>query len=879
MDVSAVPPVSDLLPAALAAVLNLKPTSDDGPDDIHVPTRTICWRILGRILFRPADIVVPEHYWAAMLLAARNVLSTSTMNAEEMASFIQYIGLPVSTASIPGCTLIMTDIVDALLRFFNDALWSGQVKFTAREAAALLPPTMKFCMNAWSLAAVNPATFGHFRDPACLLRLLKLLSRSLTDPDLLALLYATAAAAFVNDFTRESKDDELTEGLFEMILEGLRLDRGVKAALAVADYVSALAYFPSQLNGPYRERLLLALIEACQIALQTSEVVVVELVQGALSDWLLQHLHGRFPSDSCEQAFHSLVTAIDVNSEFWTKAPSACASILALSQRVLLYKQIFPGPVGASLLGSLPQQRKALLRLALPPASTLLSFEIDTTSTHGSGDIFVTSRNPFGCFTWKFHLPLASPANRSQAIEKPRKIAPTSVFSRKVLPDSEFPVPRPQRPADVEQAETETEIPKHDQSPRDVLRRLMNYLSQRYPDCEFKNNLLLLEEANSRLFKDQIAIEAEFVSKHAHRPLSSPQLKSSDTDRALESSDGKQVLVRRLLNSLGFSLQELYLSRGGGPGVMLLKEELSDELESLDLLAPRQEVKIGCVYVPEGCVEERGLLPVVDKKDTIDTRFVDFLDSLAARPGEEHFGFKGGLLPDEPVKFSYLGTPTIELVVHENVTCVEQEGDDSVVKFKRHLGNDSVLIIWHSSPDTFTERNCLQSEVTSAIIRILPHRVLPGLYHVTLQTCFERVAQPRKFARLRVDAFSVMAEGGFGSEESRLADLVNGPGGGAFSFDRIQGTTLLVPQAVLGAVVRALAIASAQKSYWLEGVRSSTVISSEHSKVPAVTLSQISAADRVKLAPETVRKKYIDSIISKYGQPELPYHLFLTKLF
>ena len=833
--------------------------------EAFVPTRTICWRILGRILFRPADITVPDHFWAALLLAARKTLANSTMNSGELAAFMQYIALPISTASVPGCTVILTDIVDALLRFFNDSLWSGQVKFSARESIALLPATMKFCLNAWSLSAINPASLGHLRDPSCLLRLLKLLSGSLTDPDLLGLIYATAAAAFVNECTRDAKD-ELVEGLFEMILEALKLKRDVKAALAVSDYISALAYFPTHFTSFFSDRLLLALVEACLLALNKSELLLVDLVQGPLSDWLLHQLHGNFPNDAFKSSFLSLVASVDAGSEFWVKSPAGCASILALSQRLLVYKQIFPSPVGPSLLGSLPQQRKLMLSLALTSASTILSFEVDSAGGNESA-VYVTSRSPFGCFSWMFEKPELKPASPPVSPQTRRKKSakPTLTSSSSVSePWPDRPQPAPSTPA-----EREIEIPKQNQSPHDVLRRLMNYLSQKYPDCEFKNNTLLFEEADSQVFKLQMAKEAEFVSK----PTSVPDA-SVSSERPYQTGSSKQSLVRHLLTSMGFTLPELFGPHGGA-SVLLLKDEHASELQQLDALVPRQEIKIGCVFVPKGASDERELLPV-DSAEIVDASFTDFLASLASEPGQNHFGFTGGLLPNEPVRFSYLGTPTLELIVHQNVSSSEAEGVESD-KFKRHLGNDSVLIIWHASTDTFTERNCLRSEVTSSIIRIIPHASLAGWYQVNLQTCFERVVHPRKFARLRTDAFCVMAEGGFGSEEARSSGFFDGPGGGVFSFDRVQGASLLVPQASLGAVVRALAITAAKKTYWLEGSRSSAVAAGQSHE--GLTLSQIPASERVKLAPESVRKERIESIISKYSQTDLPYHRYLTKLF
>ncbi len=781
------------------------------------------------------------------------------MDAGEITSFMHNIALPISTASIPGCSVIVTDIVDALLRFFNDSLWSGQVKCSAREASAMLPATMKFCLNALSLSVTNPSAFGHLRDSSCLLRLFKLLSDSLTDPDLQGLIYATAGAGFVNECARgEAGKDELGNGLFEMMLEALKLKRGVKAALAVSDYLSALAFFPAQFVGSFSLQIVFSLIEACLVALNKSELLVVDLVQGPLSDWLLHYLHGNFPNDALKNTFLALVSTVEVGSEYWIKCSSACASILALSQRLLIYKQIFPSPMGPSLLGSLPQERKLMLSLSMKSASTILSFEMDQAASNEES-IFVTSRNPFGCFTWKFEKqqlkPLTSLSNESSTS--------TASSADKMASCSE-PWPYRPEPQTSESNELEPEIPKQSESSKDVLKRLMNYLTQKYPDCEFKTNTILAEEGDSQAFKLQMEKEAEFIDKNS--PITT--IVPTGTERPYLAGQSKQQMVlRHLLTCLGFTLPEVF-GINGGAGVHLLKDEHFAELEQLDTLAPRQGIKIGCLYVPKGAVDERELLPARSDAE-IDACFIDFLDALAAPPGHPHYGFTGGLLPTEPIKFSYLGTPNVELAVHQNFSTSEVDCD----KFKRHLGNDSVLIIWHDSSDTLIERNCLRSEVASAIIRIMPHSFLTGWYQVNLQTCFERVLQPRKFARLRADAFMVMAEGGFGSEEARLAGFVDGPGGGIFSFDRVQGAALLVPQASLGAVVRALAITAAQRTYWLEGSRSSAV-SNE-----ALALSQISAAERVKLAPESVRKDCIDSIISKYSQPKLPYHRYLSKLF
>lgn len=859
---SALPPLADLLPPLLSGVLNSH--QQNGAVDVHITTRSICWRVLGRILFRPADFAVPDHFWGTLLLAARNWLNQGALNASELAAFMQYIALPISNASVPGCTVIMTDIVDALLRFFNDALWSGQVKFTAVEAGFLLPASLKFVSNAWSLALIHPSAFGHFRDSSCLLRLLKLLAHSITDSDLLGLIYATVAASFVNEFTVPD-NHEFSQGLFEMILEALSLQRGVKPALAVADYISALAFFPATFTDSFAEKLILAMMEACIHSLPQHEAVVVDLTQGALSDWLLFRLRSRFPSEACQVAFMKLISAVDHDSDNWKKAPSASASLLTLSQRMLIYKQSFPGPAGPSLIGSPPSEnRKLLLSLALTPASTILSFEVDGAGVEEV--VYLTSRSSFGRFTWRFGRQVDSPP--PPAIKSPppqrkgSKSKPRQVSKFKVLPDDEFPLPLPKETSGPQ--ELETDIPQQEQSPHDVLRRTMNYLAQKYPENDFKSTFFLLQDSISNAYKRQLAKEAEFVERTVI-PQVIPNVISTPAERPLQNPQTKSTLTRSLLTSLGLTLPDLYTSQPGF-GIELLKDGHERELEALDSLAARKQIKIGCLYVPPGVTEEREILPF---DGPIEQSYSDFMNSLAKSLSDEcaHFGYRGGVVDGE-APLCYLGTPTFELVTHQNLG----HSEDST-QYKRHLGNDSVLIIWHASPDTLNDRNIIRSEMTSAIIRIQPHALLPGWFQVSLQTCFERVIQPRKFARLRADAFAVMAEGGFPSSGFGESEK---PGGGVFSLDRVQSGGLLVPLSSLGAIVRALAITASQETYWLEGNRSKSVAGKPGEQPTTIT---VTPADRVRLAPESLRKERIDSIIASFGEHDLPYDRFLSRLF
>ena len=186
-----------------------------------------------------------------------------------------------------------------------------------------------------------------------------------------------------------------------------------------------------------------------------------------------------------------------------------------------------------------------------------------------------------------------------------------------------------------------------------------------------------------------------------------------------------------------------------------------------------------------------------------------------------------------------------------------------------------MLIVWHGSDgDTLTERSPIKSDLTAAIIRIRPHGAIPGWFIVSLQSCYERLMHPRKFARLRVDPFSL------GLSSNREIGLGNMAIDGIFGlgFSSLQGSGILVPRGSLGIVTRAIAVTAWRQAHLINCVRSS-INNNNNNNNNSINSLMINPLARINFDPESVRKDRIGEIVKRLGMQELPYDQFLIKIF
>ena len=840
-----VPPIGDFLPAALSALLHLKSyaaipktknkSADSEPIVAHDATRIIAWKMVGLILFRPMDLVVPEHYWGALLVAMRESLN-EPMSAAEFTTLMMHVGLPVSLAVVPGTTVILSEIIDGMLRFFNETLWSGNsaLAFSAGEANILIPVSMKIIGNALKLAKMFPEKFGHFRDEICLLRLVKMFVTSINDEQLLTNIHTCLADVYCSECVSvdQTEDDiNFAQSILQLMLEGpMKFARGkthCHVVICLSEYLSTLAYL--KVSDPSNETInalyiVNSLLEAVEIGSKVEEysAALVRIIQGPLSDWIIYAMQGNMSGDMKKR----ICQLIDLN--FVSKNVKTVVGQFAI--KLLNYARAYPMRNNRVIE---KKNVQSLLNLVLTPSQTILSFESDGKA------VYVTMRNSTGKFTWKlqdnwqlgaYETDSRSDDNKSFELDAVDCVERYSALCFEVCDDSEF------------------KLPSEDSE--DVLKKLLNELKLEHPETIKKQNLY--EEVNlNENWKEQ----CDFESKISADEVVECEIVKFESKRPVTSSARLSIQLRLLLNSLSLTLPELYTSQPGF-GIEILKSSgengavgLEEEFKSLDEISGKIKMRIGTIFVGEDVNDENDLLTGIGN----DSReYRDFLE-----------GFVG----DGVDKYE---NSLMEFEIDDLTRLKTSEQDKFSNAIKKRLGNDSVLVVWHDSSDTLTERSPLRSDVTAAIIRIRPHGLIPGWYIVTLQTGYEKLMQPRKYARVRVDPFTLP------EIDSELALDVDGiffsaPG------DSVQRSGILVAKGALGSIVRALTCSAWRQANLINCIRSANPTTANNSNNSAVY--NLTPQIRLKYAPESVRKERIEEIVKRYGMSQLAYDQYLSSLF
>lgn len=861
-----VPPLGDLLPAPLSALLNLKSyasitkSRNNGKNNENVPlvahdvSRIIAWKMVGLIMFRPIDLMISDHYWGALLVAMRECLN-DPMSAAEFTSLMLYVGVPVSTALVPGTTVILTELVDGMLRFFNDTLWSGNsaIAFSAGDAKILIPVTMKIIGNVLKLAKMFPGRFDHFRDESCLLRLIKMFISCISDSQLLTTIHTCLADIYCSEcvtrnLSSEGNSAEFAKGLLELMLDGpMHFTRGKEhchVAICMTEYLSTLSYL--KVSDPSNDMIdasfiINRLIEAIEIGCSVEEYsgALVRIIQGPLSDWIIYALQGNL-SEEMKRRVCGLV-----DLKFVSKFVKMAIDQFAL--KLLNYSRAYPMKKSENVL---IKNGKNLINLALTPSQTILSFDSD------GKFIFVTMRNSIGKFIWKLKdvwgdadehvdvdinvdinvdldVDLVTGDSTEILNSEIQNFQNLSLGFDEVCDDSEF-----------ELAKEESE---------DVLKDLLNKLNFEHPEIVKKHNLFDVINFDEN-WREQTEFE---LGIKEICPLNCDVLRF-ESKRPIKTDGKLSIQLRILLSSLSLTLPELY-SNQNGFGVEILRTisnsndqtSVEEEFKSLDQISGKIKMKIGSIYMKSGITDEDDLFTGVSEYPC--EEYKDFLDCLVG--GEEN-----------EMEKRYENS-LIELEIEDLETLKQKQGDN----VKKFIGNDSVLIVWHEADgDTLIDRAPFRSDVTSAIIRIRPHGMIPGWYIVTLQTCYEKLMQPRKYARVRVDPFTLKE---IDSEMELEVDGVffDVPGGS------VQRSGILVPKGALGLIVRALSCSAWRQANLINCIRSGTTSTSTTN--PNSTIYQLTSQNRIKYAPETVRRERIEEIVKRHGMSQLPYDQYLSSLF
>ena len=154
--------------------------------------------------------------------------------------------------------------------------------------------------------------------------------------------------------------------------------------------------------------------------------------------------------------------------------------------------------------------------------------------------------------------------------------------------------------------------------------------------------------------------------------------------------------------------------------------QLLRELKSLDDQTCRETHKIALIYIAEGQEDKTSIL----SNEHGSQDYEDFLVALAwAVELETHEGFMGGLQHNYQLKTApYYANSLCEVLFHVSTQMNNQNDQNKISKW-RHLGNDSVQIIWSEHTKDY-DRNILATEFADVIICIYPLR--NGLFRIQI---------------------------------------------------------------------------------------------------------------------------------------------------
>ncbi len=142
-------------------------------------------------------------------------------------------------------------------------------------------------------------------------------------------------------------------------------------------------------------------------------------------------------------------------------------------------------------------------------------------------------------------------------------------------------------------------------------------------------------------------------------------------------------------------------------------------LRSLDRANPRHTTKVGVVYVGQGQTTQVEIMQNTHGSLAYD-KFVSGLGR------DEQIGdlisqgrYTGGLDATEHGHALYYDDPTVEIIYHVLTWLPLKENDKQQIRRKRHIGNDTVQIVWCDNERAYDVRTFI-SKVTDVFIVLLP---------------------------------------------------------------------------------------------------------------------------------------------------------------
>lgn len=94
----------------------------------------------------------------------------------------------------------------------------------------------------------------------------------------------------------------------------------------------------------------------------------------------------------------------------------------------------------------------------------------------------------------------------------------------------------------------------------------------------------------------------------------------------------------------------------------------------------------------------------------------------------------------------------------------------------------------------------------------------------------------------------------------------------------VQRSGILVESGSLGLIVRALSCAAYRQAHLINCIRSNTSMTASSTHSTQTTLN-LSASNRVKYSPDSVRRDRIDEIVQRFGMKDLSYENYISTLY
>jgi hypothetical protein len=149
------------------------------------------------------------------------------------------------------------------------------------------------------------------------------------------------------------------------------------------------------------------------------------------------------------------------------------------------------------------------------------------------------------------------------------------------------------------------------------------------------------------------------------------------------------------------------------------KSKLRSYLSSLDKLRPRMCYRIAVLHVDQKQETQHEVMH--NTKTT--APFLQFLNSMGWKVDlhrhRSNGSFLGGLDPKIHQRMLYYGSSVREVSFHVVPWMPLKESDDQQIERKRHVGNDTVHIVWCDNPQGYNVGSFV-SMVTDIIIILIP---------------------------------------------------------------------------------------------------------------------------------------------------------------